>query len=51
MNDKPKGNGAKADNQLEQEIRQGRKFNSAEAIARLAGPGAMKGASPVSPVQ
>lgn len=50
MNNKPKET-AEADNQLEQELRQGRKFNSAEAIARLAGPGAMKGASPVSRVQ
>jgi len=33
---------------LETEIRQGRTFNPAEAIGRLAGPGAMKGASPVS---
>jgi hypothetical protein len=33
---------------LETEIRQGRTYNPAEAIGRLAGPGAMKGASPVS---
>jgi hypothetical protein len=37
--------------ELEQEIRQGRKFSQQEAIARMAGPGAMKGASAVSPVQ
>ena len=36
---------------LEQEVRQGRKFTAKEAIARLAGPGAMKGASPVSRVK
>ena len=36
---------------LEEEIRQGRKFSASEAVARMAGPGAMKGASPVSPVQ
>ena len=36
---------------LEQEIRQGRKFTPQDAVARLAGPGAMKGASPVSPQQ
>jgi len=36
---------------LEQEIRQRRAFTATEAIARLAGPGAMKGASPVSRVQ
>jgi hypothetical protein len=37
--------------EVEREIREGRKFNPQEAIARLAGPGAMKGASPVSPEQ
>ena len=36
---------------VEREIRQSRKFTPKEALARLAGPGAMKGASPVSPVQ
>ena len=36
---------------LEREIRQGRKFTAEEAIGRLAGPGAMKGASAVSPQQ
>jgi len=46
--DKPQSD---ADAQLEQEIRQGRKFSPQEAMARMAGPGAMKGASPVSPVQ
>lgn len=33
---------------LEQEIRRNRRFTEREVIARLAGPGAMKGASPVS---
>lgn len=42
---------SQADEQVEREIRQGRKFTPGEAMARLAGPGAMKGASPVSPVQ
>src|SRR4051794_25835696 len=42
---------SEADGQLEQEIRQGRKFSASEAMARMAGPGAIKGASPVSPVQ
>jgi hypothetical protein len=37
-----------ADEQLEQEIRAGRKFSLAEAIGRLAGPGAMKGESPMT---
>lgn len=40
-----------ADAELEREIRERRKFTPQEAMARLAGPGAMKGASPVSPVQ
>jgi hypothetical protein len=35
---------------LEEEIRQNRKFTPEEALARMAGPGAMKGASPVSPI-
>ena len=41
----------KSQAELECEIRQGRTFSPQEAIARMAGPGAMKGASPVSPVQ
>jgi hypothetical protein len=36
------------DAELEREIRQGRKFSLAEAIGRLAGPGAMKGESPIA---
>ena len=36
---------------VEREIRQTRKFTRAEAIARIAGPGEMKGGSPVSRVQ
>jgi hypothetical protein len=43
--DKPRSD---ADAQLEAEIRKERKFSLAEAIGRLAGPGAMKGASPVT---
>lgn len=35
---------------LEREIRLGRKFSPSDALARIAGPGALKGASPVSPV-
>src|SRR4051812_15453146 len=34
--------------EVEQEIRGNRRFSEREVIARLAGPGAMKGASPVS---
>ena len=37
-----------ADDELEREIRKERKFTLAEAIGRMAGPGAMKGASPVA---
>ena len=37
--------------ELEREIRETRRFSPAEAIARLGGPGAMKGASPVSRLQ
>lgn len=33
---------------IEDEIRRGRRFTPEEALARMAGPGAMKGASPVS---
>lgn len=40
-----------ADAELEREIRERRKFTPQEAMARMAGPGAMKGASPISPVQ
>ena len=38
---------SEADAELERQIRADRKFTLAEAIGRLAGPGAMKGASPV----
>ena len=37
--------------EIEREIRQGRKFNPQDALAKMAGPGAMRGASPVSPVR
>ena len=37
--------------EIEQEIREARKFSMEEAMARMAGPGAMSGASPVSEVQ
>ena len=40
-----------AEAELEREIREARKFTPKEALARLAGPGAMKGASPISRVQ
>ena len=37
--------------EIEREIRQGRKFSAKDALGRIAGPGALKGASPVSLVQ
>src|SRR5262245_36992308 len=43
--DKPRSD---ADAELAREVRKERKFNMAEAIGRMAGPGAMKGASPVT---
>ena len=46
--DKPRSG---ADAELEREIREGRKFTLEEAIGRLAGPGAMKGESPVARMQ
>jgi hypothetical protein len=42
---------SEADAELEREIREGRKLTLEEAIARLAGPGAMKGESPVARMQ
>lgn len=42
--DKPR---AAADAELEREIRMGRQFSLADAIGRMAGPGAMKGVSPI----
>src|SRR3974390_3493147 len=42
---------SEADAELELEIRKERKFTLAEAIGRLAGPGAMKGESPVARMQ
>jgi hypothetical protein len=40
-----------ADADLEREIREDRKFTLEEAIARMVGPGAMKGESPVARMQ
>jgi hypothetical protein len=40
-----------ADAELEREIRNERKFTLAEAIGRMAGPGAMKGESPIARIQ
>ena len=51
MNDRQGEQRSEADAELEREIRRERKFTLAEAIGRLAGPGAMKGASPISRLQ
>src|SRR5262249_48589620 len=40
-----------ADAELEREVRKGREFTLEEAIGRMAGPGAMKGESPVARLQ
>jgi hypothetical protein len=50
MNSKKKERSA-ADAELEREIREKRKFTLEEAIGRMAGPGAMKGESPVPRLQ
>jgi hypothetical protein len=41
---------SEADAALQREILLGREFNLADAIGRMAGPGIMKGVSPVSPM-
>src|SRR5262249_30983891 len=51
MSDKQDRPHSEADAELEREIRKDRKFTLAEAIGRLAGPGAMKGESPVTRMQ
>ena len=48
MSEKPQQPRPESDEQLEREIRADRKFTLSEAIGRLAGPGSMKGASPVA---
>jgi hypothetical protein len=51
MSDNKDQQRSEADAELEREIRKERKFTLAEAIGRLAGPGAMKGVSPVTRLQ
>ena len=51
MSDDKNKQRSEADAQLERDIRQGRKFTAKEAMARMLGPGAMKGGSPISKVQ
>jgi len=48
MSDNKNPQQSQADAELEREIRKGQKFTVAEAIGRMAGPGAMKGVSPVT---
>ena len=48
MSDNKEAKRSEADAELEREIRKGREFTLAEAIGRMAGPGAMKGVSPVT---
>ena len=48
MSDDPQPDKTQADADLERAVRAERKFSLAEAIGRMAGPGAMKGASPVT---
>jgi hypothetical protein len=51
MSDKQHSERSEADAALEREIREGRKFTLEEAVARMVGPGAMKGESPVARLQ
>lgn len=51
MSDKKDKQRSEVDAELEREIRRDRKFTLAEAIGRLAGPGALKGQSPIAPPQ
>ena len=51
MSDDKNKQRSEADAQLERDIRQRRKFTAKEAMARMLGPGAMKGGSPISKVQ
>jgi hypothetical protein len=48
MSDNKDKQHSEADAELEREIRKERKFTLTEAIGRMAGPGAMKGESPVT---
>jgi hypothetical protein len=51
MSDNKDRQRSEADAELEREIRKGREFTLDEAIGRMAGPGAMKGVSPVTGLQ
>lgn len=47
MSEKQKKERTEEEAAIEREIRDGRQFSLAEAIGRMAGPGAMKGVSPI----
>jgi hypothetical protein len=51
MSEKQDEQRSDADAELEREIRQGRKFTLEEAVARMVGPGGMKGTSPITQLQ
>jgi hypothetical protein len=51
MSDDQRTQRSDADAELEREIRKERKFTLTEAIGRMAGPGAMKGESPIARMQ
>src|SRR5580765_208567 len=51
MSGEQKKTRSEADAELEREILRERKFTLAEAIVRMAGPGAMKGESPIPRMQ
>ena len=51
MSDNQNKQCSESDAELEREIRQERKFTLAEAVGRMAGTGALKGASPVPRLQ
>jgi hypothetical protein len=51
MSDNENAPSPESDAELEREVRKERKFTPEEAIGRLAGPGAMKGESPVARMQ
>jgi hypothetical protein len=51
MNDNKDKQRSEADAELERKIRNERKFSLEEAIGRMAGPGAMKGVSPITGTQ
>lgn len=48
MSDDGTATNSEDESTLEREIREGRKFSLAEAIGRLAGPGMIKGVSPIT---